>query len=289
MFIKLIGHIKHFLAKNKRDNIPAIAGQSAFYVVLSFVPFLMFLFAVISIVSGPDNLVSEASRLLSGQNNSFIVNVINEAYNLAGSAAIYTIVIALWSAGKGMYSVTDGITRIYGLTDRHFWAVKRFFAMGYTAVMILVMTILFLTTTVLSIAEGFIEPYIKSFPLILELLYAFRYVILFLLLVVLMTLALKLYLRRRLEDRRYAKFRVLLPGMALTALSWILLSIGFSVYSKYFGGSSVYGTMGTLVIALMWVYFSLYILLCGIQINYIYRKAFLNFSFRRIFRKRKNK
>ena len=41
-FTVFAGHVRHFLKKNYRDNIPALSGQSAFFVLLSIVPMLLF-------------------------------------------------------------------------------------------------------------------------------------------------------------------------------------------------------------------------------------------------------
>lgn len=284
MIKAIFAHIKHFLRKNKRDNVPAIAAQSSFFIVLSFVPFLLFIFAISSLLSGDSSNIYNSIPRDSG--NQFIFDILKDAYQRAAGAAVYTIVIALWSSAKGMYAITDGVRRIYRLPDKHPWLLKRIFSMGYTVILFFLLIILLAATTVMALTEDFILPYVESFPFALQVLFALRYIVLFSLLVVLMTLALKIFLLRKVSDRRFAKFRVLLPGMAGTALGWMLFSIGISVYTKYFGGASIYGKVSSVIVLLIWVYFSMYILLCGIQLNYIYRKKFLNFRFRKLFSKK---
>ncbi len=290
--VRLIGTIKYFLKKSSRDNISAISAQSAFFLILSIVPFLMFAFAVLSFFNIPRSVYeSYIQQAISPDVNTYLKGFIETAYNNSIGIAFTTIIAALWSAGKGIYSITEGINRIYKLKYKKFWIIKRLYAMLYTLLMFIVMVI---TVCILIVAEFFdelIKPYLKSLPYVLELLYTLRYLVAFTVMVLLMSLALKLYLRRKVKDKRWAKFRLQLPGVIITALSWFLFSFGMTIYIKFFNGFSIYGSLGTLAVVMIWIYFSMYILLYCIQFNYVNRHYFYEFSIRnllkRIFRRKK--
>ena len=57
-----------------------------------------------------------------------------------------------------------------------------------------------------------------------------------------------------------------------------------SIYLRNFAASSVYGSLAGVFMVMVWVYFLTYLLLYGIQINYVYRKEFSTFRF---FKKKK--
>lgn len=287
---RLIKHIRYFLKKNKHDNIPALSAQSAFFIMLSFVPFLMFVFAIVSFFINPADFNYDGLKpFLTDDSLSMLKQIVEETIRRSSGVAVYTIVIALWSSAKGIYSITDGISRVYRLPDKHNWFVKRTFAMGYMLVMFVTILIAGIGVLGVSLIDSYIEPIIKQLPYSVYFVYLLRYLLFFVLLSLLLTLALKLYLFRKVSDKRFAKFRVLLPGMSFVALCWILLSFGVAVYSRYFAASSIYGSLSTLIIVMMWIYFGMYILLFGVQLNFIYRNAFYNFKLRNIIRKRKNK
>ncbi|MEE3333703.1 MAG: YihY/virulence factor BrkB family protein [Ruminococcus sp.] len=286
---KLIRHIKHFLNKNKRDNISAMSGQSAFFIILSFVPFLMFMFAVSSMIFDFAGMSRDLLReVLSETGANWLNGIIYEAYHRSSTVAIYTIIIALWSAGKGIYSITDGIKRIYRLPDRHFWVLKRIFAMGYTIVLFLSIALLMIAVVLFSTLDDYIKPFLSAMPFAEYVSYTLIYIAVFIVLTLLLNTAMKLFLMRKVSNKKYVKFRTLLPGTALTSLLWILFLIGITIYSRLIGSSPVYGSLGAVIIVMIWVYFSMYILLCGVQLNYIYREVFANFRFKNIFKKKKD-
>ena len=283
--LTVVFHVKRFLEKNKEDNINAISGQSAFFIILSIVPFFMFILAIIALLFGAPteeglaNARAQIEDIPPGHEEyaaliKLLRTVLIEGFRqLSDTTIIISVVAALWSSGKGMYILTDGISRIYRLPQKHVWIFRRVFAMGYTTVMLLLLAVYIFLLFLLLKFEEFIEQKLTDVSFLVEVLYTFRYVIATILLAVMMTLALKLYLWRKVDDKRYIKMRVLLPGMLFTSVAWNLLGWGVTIYTTYFS-SSLYGSLGSVFVVLMWVYFMMLLLLYGVQINYIYRDAF---------------
>ena len=154
---KLIAKTKYFLDKSRIDNISAISAQSAFFLVLSIVPFLMFAFAVLSFFNIPDN-VYEAyiKQAFPTELNNYLKDFISTAYDNSVGVAFTTIIAALWSAGKGMYSITEGINRIYKIRKKQLWIIKRVFAMGYTLLMFLALVAAVVLLMIGEFFDGFI-------------------------------------------------------------------------------------------------------------------------------------
>ena len=57
------------------------------------------------------------------------------------------------------------------------------------------------------------------------------------------------------------------PGALFTAISWNLFSWGFSAYIERFNDFGVYGSLSTIIVVMMWLYFCMYLLLVGAHIN----------------------
>lgn len=290
-------HVKLFLKKNTVDNINALSGQSAFFLILSLVPLLMLIFAIMAMLGTKPNAVAvnqaaqQGGAIAEAANNvsdttitSFIKQFVIEAYEHASSGVIIvTAVMALWSAGKGLYIITDGISRIYRIPQKHVWILRRVFAMGYTIVLLLMMIVSIGLIVLNRLIDRYVEQAVHEIPLSAEILIAMRYVIVTVIITLFLTIALKLYLRKRVGDKKYVKFRVLLPGMAFTAIAWDLLAWGVSLYTTYFT-SSMYGSLSSVFIIMMWFYFMMLLLLYGVQLNYIYREQFYQFSLKKAFR-----
>ena len=57
VIIGIIQNIRNFLQKNSEDNVSAIAAQSAFFIILSFVPFMLFAITVFSVLGIPEDVL----------------------------------------------------------------------------------------------------------------------------------------------------------------------------------------------------------------------------------------
>jgi len=64
------------------------------------------------------------------------------------------------------------------------------------------------------------------------------------------------------------RVRTILPGVALAMTAWLAASIGFSVYVENFADFSlIYGTLGAVIVLLMWLYLTSFILILGAEFN----------------------
>lgn len=290
LVVKATAHIKHFLKKSYQDNVSALAGQSAFFILLSAVPLMMFAFSLYSLLTGKQFSYDDLPKVNTEINTvaRYIVTFIERSMQRASTGkVIVTAVITLWSAGKGMYCITEGIARIYRLPNKHIWLFKRVFSMGYTVVTLLIfllcigaaaLDVLFAQTLTRALGLDSTFHY---------LLYLLLYFFIGLLQAFLMTFALKLYLRRKTDDHRYLTMRALLPGMLLTVLAWNVLSIGVMIYLRHFAVSSLYGSLASVIVIMVWIYFMMYLLLYGVQLNYIYRREFAQLSLKKLLRRQR--
>lgn len=276
--------------KSYNDNLAAMAGHSAFFLLLSAIPMILFAFSLFSLLTGKDIQVSDFpeinNEVLHPIISSLLNYIVDSVHKATSGTAIITAIVMLWSAGKGMYCITDGILRIYGAPNKRFWVFKRIYAMGYTLVLLLIIFIGMIITAINFVLAGTI---ILNTGVTFQLHWLVSLVmtiVLVLLESVLLTFALKLFLRNKVETPAYYSFHALYPGMLMTVLAWKVLTFGIVFYIRHFAVSSIYGSLASVFMAMIWVYFEMYILLYGVQINYYFRKEFSSF---RLFKKHKNK
>ena len=275
----IIEHVRNFLQKSYQNNIPALSGQSAFFILLSIVPLLLFVFSLYSILTGNDpESISLPEELKGIEDESNILLILfryveNSIIQSSSGTTIVTAVMALWSAGKGIYCVTEGISRVYQIPNKRFWVFKRLSAMLYTVVLMLMMLVCIAVMVANFFLAGILmelwhEAFVRWLMIVLS------YLLFGVLLTLLLSLGVKLYLWRRLDNKRYYSMRALFPGIFLTVIAWNVLTIGVMLYIRYFSTASIYGSLGTVFVLMVWLYFMAYILLYGIQLNYIYRAQF---------------
>ena len=181
------GHIKHFLRKNGKDNISAIAAQSSFFIILSFVPFLLFAVALLSYFKVPTKLIDiDFLSGFPGEVSQYINKIIQDSYTTAVGMAFTSAILALWTSGKGIYSVTQGIFVIYKRRDRKNWFLKRLEASVYTAIMFVVLILSLIVLVISQFFEELIINFLEKLPHSVDLIYGFRYIIMFFVLVILL-------------------------------------------------------------------------------------------------------
>ena len=285
-----IGRFEPITSKILHDNIFAIAGQSAFFIILSAVPLSMFIVSILQNLHIPVDFIEMG---LSGIFSEQIVDEISEfltnAYNNAVGISLITLIITLWSAAQGIHAITNGLNRIYDAYENRNWFFLRIRAMFYTiaffAIILFSLVIIGLGSTI----NKWLSPYIKYLPDFVALIYHLRYVLIFLFLVVLFALVYRNFPNISRKQHKEYGIRYQLPGAFLCTLSWYVLSLGISIYVDNFNGFSIYGGLATLAGIMIWLYFCMVCLMICAEINYVYHEQIKKFSLKSLIKKLKNK
>ena len=86
----------------------------------------------------------------------------------------------------------------------------------------------------------------------------------------------------RFVPNRRARLFSQAPGALFSAVCWYLLSIGFSFYVELSPGlANMYGSLTTIVLVMLWLYFCMYIILLGAEINSYFEDQFRRVSYYR--------
>ena len=114
IFRRIWGAFKPFYKKIVFDNIFAIAGQSAFFLILSAVPLLMFSVSVLqSLHLSTETLGDFLGDTYSSTQVSEWFKSLNNMYKAPTSISVITLIATLWSASKGMHAITNGLNRVH--------------------------------------------------------------------------------------------------------------------------------------------------------------------------------
>lgn len=255
--------IKHITDKIAEDHISAYAAQSAFFIMLSLVPILLLLMTLVRFTPITQaDIMAAAYELFPKTVSSTIISIVNEVYSQTGTAISVSLLVALWSAGKGVLAISNGLNTIRGQVETRNYIFLRLRAAIYT--------VLFLLAIILSLVFlGFgnsismlVNQYVPVLQYIMDFIIETRTIIMILVLIV-FSLSIYMFLPNK---RR--KLRSQFPGAIFTAFGWTLASFIFSVYMDIFKGfSNMYGSLTTIVIIMLWLYFCMYVMLLGGEIN----------------------
>lgn len=271
MWRKIWNFIQDFAKKSSQDGIPAYAAQVAFFVMLSFFPFIMLLAIFASKISFMNaDIVGYILNLVPDGLEGYMADIINDVVSInVQSFTVVTVLISLWSAAKGMQTLSKGLNKIYGVEETKNFFIARLLCSLYTLIfMILCLTAMVLHVFGSQIGHRVMDAYpslAKATLLILSLKNVFTFLIIFIFL---------LLMYYKLPNRK-GHVRHELTGAAIAALIWMLMTGLFSLYIRYAAKTSkMYGSMTSLAMIVIWMYIGMQIVLYGAQINY-YMSGFI--------------
>ena len=139
--VRFILGVKAVYDKFSRDEMTVYAAQVTFFIILSAVPFIMLLLTVIQMIPSVSNadLLELVVSLTPVDYKSLAFRAVNDL-SLKSPATMMSVtaVMALWSSGRGMFSVARGLDRVHGREGKRSYVISRLICSGYTIVFILV-------------------------------------------------------------------------------------------------------------------------------------------------------
>ena len=264
---KVMAGFRTFIRKCKEDDISAYAAQSAFFIVLSLIPVVMLFISLVQYTPVTESMIMDSiNRIMPDYISPFLIGIIHEMYSNSVGIVSAAAVAAMWSAAKGIQYLTNGLNKVYDIEETRNWLFLRLRAVLYT-LMLLVTIVVSLTLMVFGNSlQRLIAEYL---PIVAEITQGILRLRSLILLAVLMLFFAMLF---QMLPNRNAVFRCQLPGSILAAVGWSLLSFGISVYVDYFHGFSMYGSLTTMILVMLWLYFGIYILLVCAELNDMYEE-----------------
>lgn len=259
---KLIKIGMNFSRKMSEKNISAYAASTAFFIFLSLVPMLMVICTMIPYTPlTEDNLTRAITELTPNQIDSMVTELIHDVYRRASSILPLAALVMIWTAAKGLLALMRGLNAINDVQEHRNYFVVRFVAAVYTVVMLIAtvisLVIMVLGSKLVDVVLARIPQLEVLFSLIVNLRFIFSWVILTLLFAAVYTYV----------PSKKLRFREQIPGASFTAVVWSVFSWGFSIYLNLSGSFSIYGSLSLIIIAMIWMYFCMYIIMVGAYLN----------------------
>lgn len=249
-----------------KDNVGLIAAGIAFYSLLALFPAIAAAISLWALAFDPLQieqqmesasgfLPQDAARIIHDQGRK----VAGDAGAGLSLAAIGGLLLAIYSSAKGVKALIMGLNVVYDENEKRGFIKLNIVALGLTLIMILAM--------ILSLAIVIVIPVLLELVGLSSaadmLISLARWPILFAL--AMFGLAI---LYRYAPSRKEPRWRWVSPGALTATALWVLASLLFSVYVRNFGNyNETYGSLGAVVILLMWLWLSAYIVLLGAEIN----------------------
>lgn len=262
---RIYSGIRRFLEKNSADHISAYSAQAAFFLLLSVFPMLLIILNMARFLPFTrQDIITVLSSVVPSEFMQYISRAVVDLYAKSKVPFLsVSVVAAIWSSAKGMMAIAQGMDSVYDCFEYKGFFVWKLKSMLYTIVFILLLVI---TLCVFVFGNGiykwltFVLPQI---PFWAELVIALRFVlgvaVLFLFFLLLYTFI----------PSRHNEWKQQWIGALFSSVAWIVLSYAFSVYIDHFSGFSyMYGSLTTIMLAILWLYLCMYIVFIGGELNF---------------------
>jgi len=253
----------------QEDNVFGRAAELSYYFLLALFPFLIFLTSIIGFVLGSGTgtrhtLFNYLARIMPPSAFQLLDNTMLEVSKSSGGGKLSLgILAALWAASNGLSAITESLNTAYDLNESRPWWKQRLTAITLTvALSVLIILALVLVVAGGRIAEGLAAAYGlgDTFPLAWKII---QWPVV--LACMILAFALIYYFAPDLHKQAW---KWLTPGASIGVALWLLVSIAFRVYLHFFNSySATYGSLGAVIILMLWLYFTGAAVLIGGEVN----------------------
>ena len=265
---QLVVLAKDFAGRMQKKNIPAFSGSCAYFFMISIVPLFVLITSALPYTAITQaDLVKAITGIAPDFADAFLLKLIEESYDRSVAVFSISALATIWSGALGMLSIIRGLNEIYDVPERRNYFLLRAIAAFYTLAMIAIivgmLSLMVFENLVRSVA-------ISHFP---KIMYVYSLSSYFKFLVVIAVATFAFALIYTYVPSAKMTFIYQLPGAVFSAVVWYLFSWLFSLYvdrSQYF---TVYGSLATLLIMMVWFYVCIYIFMIGAFINRFFHPA----------------
>lgn len=260
--------MKRFNRKLRHDDIGVYASSITFFLFLSIIPLLFLICFLIPYTPFTQaDLMLACMNVVPKQMNPWIIGLISQIYNRPKGVLPVTVLITVWSAGKGMLALMRALNRINDTMEERGYVRLRLMASFYTVVILLILIVTFILGV---FGERILRWLVEILPGIEEksgIVSFFSYVVM-IILVIIAFCGIYTYI-----PNKKLLFKNQIAGSGFVAVAWSIFTFGFSIYIDDFSSFTAYGTLGTIILFLFWLYFCCYIMLMGAVINWFWEKT----------------
>lgn len=267
-------------ARAEEDEILGRAAQLSYYFLLALFPLLLFLITLFGYMAGAGShlrhkLITYLGSIMPGAAFQLVVATIDQVTEGRGGGKLwFGLLAALWAASSGINALSQALNAAYDVPETRSWWKVRLISIGLTiAIAVLIISALLLVLyggqlgnlLADSIDEGpafTLAWKILQWPISLTFVFiAFSFIYQF---------GPNLSAKRRGRRLPASDFRRrwFSPGVLIAITLWMAVSLGFRLYLHFFDSyNATYGSLGALIILMLWFYLTGAAILLGGEIN----------------------
>lgn len=249
----------------KEDHISEYSAQCAYYVILSFIPFIILLLTLIQYTGiEQQQLLNIMSSMIPSSMSEMVLGVVREVYSKSVGTVSISLIFTLLSADKGLFALVKGLHSVYNYSGNQ---EKSMIYLKLTSILKTIIFIILIAVGAVILVFG--TPIISTIQEKFGLLENYTIISQFLTQVVYTCIVFVVFLcLYKFIPGHKMTFRSQVPGAIFSSIALIIISFVFSKYLDIFKGFSItYGSLTALMLIMMWTYTCFYAIFLGAEVN----------------------
>ncbi len=250
-------------------DLMARAAQLSYYFLLALFPLLLFLLTLLGYFAAAglqlrQSLLSYLATVMPYSAITLVQATLEEVtVSRGGGKLSFSLLAALWVASSGMGAITDTLNVAYNVRERRPWWKVRLVSVALT----IALAILLFAALSIVLYGGKIGDAIANSVGYGSVFTTLWHLVQWPIMLIFVYLIFEL-IYRYAPDRRRPAWRWLTPGTLTAVLFWLLISFSLRLYLHFFNSYSLtYGSLGALIVLMLWFYLTGIAVLIGGEIN----------------------
>ncbi|MFY0779275.1 YihY/virulence factor BrkB family protein [Peribacillus simplex] len=263
---KSIKFSKKLIKEIKEDRVTGLAAEQAYYYLLALFPLLILLLSILPYLNIDIQTALDTIKTFMPAETMEVIekNIINILSERNGGLLTFGFLGTIWSASNGMNAFIHSMNIAYDVEETRNFIKARFISivltLGLVVAFIVMLGLPVFGKVIIDLLQQVI-PIPEEMQILFSLL---RWVI------AVVVISLVLTFLYRFAPNKSFPIKHVIPGAVTATVLWLGISLGFSFYISNFANySSTYGSLGGVIILMLWLYLSGLIFVIGGEINAI--------------------
>ncbi|MGR0121572.1 YihY family inner membrane protein [Bacillus halotolerans] len=245
------------------------SAELAYFFLLSLFPFLIFMLTLTAYLPvSTDDVLGVVKQYAPGSAMSLVESITHQTLNdRNGGLLSFGIIAALWSASNGMNAIVRSLNHAYEVEENRSFIIVRLTSIFLTIAMVFTILVALLLPVFGRQIGMLAADFVGASDLFLSIWTAIRWGVSPLVLLIVFS---ALYV---IAPNKKLSLRFVMPGALFAAIGWIVVSTLFSFYVSTFANySATYGSIGGIIVLMIWFYLSGILIILGGEINALLHK-----------------
>ncbi|MCK1994045.1 YihY/virulence factor BrkB family protein [Peribacillus muralis] len=263
---KSIRFSKKLIKEIKEDRVTGLAAEQAYYYLLALFPLLILLLSILPYLNIDIQTALDTIKTFMPAETMEVIekNIINILSERNGGLLTFGFLGTIWSASNGMNAFIHSMNIAYDVEETRNFIKARIISIVLTLGLVMAFIVMLGLPVFGKVIIDLLQQVI-SIPEEMQVVFSLlRWVI------AVVVISLVLTFLYRFAPNKSFPIKHVLPGAVTATILWLAISLGFSFYVSNFANySSTYGSLGGVIILMLWLYLSGLIFVIGGEINAI--------------------